>query len=168
MQKTVTILVLILLVSCCQNSNTDNKSDIYISRSDFGEVDNQISKNVLDSIINALPYWRLDNFKTTDFAESYAVEFLRDGLRLEGLNPGEFIILGTERENDSTIVFQLNHIDFYVYNYNLDKKNYELSKNPTPDGIYEEIPPITGNVSGYEGWYKIDFVNNKLEIEYAQ
>jgi hypothetical protein len=169
MQKLLTILILILLFGCSQISkNNSNDTDIYTAKKDFGKIDNRIPKSILDSLISVLPYWRLDDYKTTDVEESLAVEFLRNKLELKGLKPNEFLIYEIKKENDSVIVFHIDHVDSYVYRYNLDKTNSKLSKNPLPDGTIEEIPPMTGNVSGYEGWYRIDLGRKKLEVIYGQ
>ncbi|HSV87843.1 MAG TPA: hypothetical protein VLH61_04315 [Bacteroidales bacterium] len=171
MLKNILLITICLLLSCSQNrinNINDNKSDIYVSKRNFGGIDTYILISTLDSLINALPYWRLDIYKTTDFVESIAVQILRDELRLKGLKTNEFIIYSIEKESDSIFVFHLDHIDSYVYMYNLDKTNCELSKNPLPEGMVQEIPPITGNLSGYEGWYRINLEKETLEITKAQ
>ncbi|MFC0879000.1 hypothetical protein ACE01N_20565 [Saccharicrinis sp. FJH2] len=165
------ILILMFLLSYCQtrkNNFTDLDSNVYIAHGNFGGINSQISNNILDSLINVLPYWRLDNYKTTNFIESLAVDLLRNKLELKELKTSEFLIFEITIENDSIFVFHLDHIDSYVYKYNLDKANSELSKKPLPDGTIEVIPPITGNVSGHEGWYRVDLDRNELEVDYAQ
>ncbi|MCP4354041.1 MAG: hypothetical protein GY793_00140, partial [Proteobacteria bacterium] len=147
------ILFLILcafFISCGQKHDCD-KDDIYTANIEFGRVINQIPQNELDSIISSLPYWKLSDFKTTDFHESIAIEILRTDFQTKGLKANEFLIYEIKKENDSILVFYLDHFDSFVYRYNLNKLNLDLSKKLAVDGFIEEVPPMTGNISGYEG-----------------
>jgi len=171
--KNTTILKLLLITviaffSCNPQKTKNGTSDFYIAKRDLGSVSNQIEKTKLDSIINQLPYWRLSDFKTADLHESLATKILITDFREKGLNTNEFIILGIFKTSDSTLMFHLDHFDSFIYKYNLDKLNEELSKKPTDDGYIEEMPPVTGNISGYEGWYTVNLESKKIDINYAQ
>jgi|GEM_PF-4397266 len=167
MNKIVTILILTICIGCSQkdrNKNSNQTKEIYTSNRTFGQIKNQILKTELDSIIKALPYGLLEEYKTTNLKEIDAVKVLKEELRTRGLRPNEFLIYEIKKHNDSVIAFHLDHIDGYVYYHNLKKLNLELSKNPTSDGMIEEIPPITGNISGHDGWYIININSKNLEI----
>lgn len=149
--------------------NLRKENDYYIAKKVFiDNISNRISKSKLDSIINSLPYWRLDRFKTTNFHESLAVDLLKDNLKSKGLNTNEFIIYEIKIENDGIVTFHLNHIDYFVYRYNFEKFSAELAKKTDKNGYAKEVLPMTGNVSGHEGWYSVDFNNKEIEISYAQ
>jgi len=164
----ISFLIFFTVFISCEQNHSNDKSDIYTSKKDFGEGLNQISINKLDSIISSIPYWRLSSFKTVKSKEGLAVEILKADFLTKGLSVNDFIIYGIESENDSVFEFYLDHIDGLVYRYNLEKLNSELSKKITSDGFVEEIPPTTGNVSGFEGCYIVNLVNEKVEIIYAQ
>ena len=169
--KTILKILLIAVVtffSCSQQKTKKGTSDFYIAKRDFGSVSNRIEKTKLDSIINQLPYWKLGAFKTADLHESLAREILITDFRKKDLNANEFIILGIFKTSDSTLIFHLDHFDSFIYKYNLDKLNEELSKKPTADGYIEEMPPVTGNISGYEGWYTVNLESENIDINYAQ
>ena len=93
---------------------------------------------------------------------------MKTDLRSKGLNPNEFIIYEIESVNDSILGFHLNHIDSYVYNYNRDKLISYLSRKHTGEGFIEEVPPITGNISGHEGWYIVNLEKENIQISHAQ
>lgn len=171
--KNTTILKILLITvvaffSCSPQKTRNGENDFYIAKRDFGSVSNRIEKTKLDSIINQLPYWKLGDFKTADFHESLATEILITDFRKKNLNTNEFIILGILKTSDSTLMFHLDHFDSFIYKYNLDKLNEELSKKPPDDGYIEEIPPATGNISGYEGWYTVNLESKNIDINYAQ
>jgi len=164
----ILLITLVVFSSSCIHRTEKMKSDFYIAKRDFGGVSNRIKKTKLDSVISQLPYWTLNEFKTTDFTESIATEILTNDFRTKGLNTNEFIIYEIKKPNDSIVVFYLNHFDSFVYKYNLDKLNSVLAENPTIEGWIETIPPITGNISGYEGWYIVNLKNKDIKITYAQ
>ena len=117
MNKIIPIILLTICFSCGHQDNNncfDQTAKIYTANQDFGEIDNYILKTELDSLINTLPYWILDNYKTTDFGESQSVDFLKKELRLKGLKPNEFLIIEIKKRNDSLTIFHLDHIDSYV------------------------------------------------------
>lgn len=166
-------IIIFILYSCNNQQNKkinseNNEQKTYCSKKDFGGIKNSIPIKILDSIINALPYWRLNQYKTTDFGESLAVEFLKKELEKRGNKIEEFIILNINKNKDCLYEFHINHIDSYVYWYNLEKTNSELAKKTISPGIIEEILPITGNISGNEGWYIINMEKKTLEIILAQ
>lgn len=172
MKNTLILKILLITVvaffSCNSQKTRKGASDFYIAKKDFGRVSNRIEKTKLDSIINQLPYWKLSDFKTTDLHESLAAEILITDFRAKDLSTNEFLIFGIFKTNDSTLMFHLDHFDSFVYKYNLEKLNTELSEKPTDDGYTEEIPPITGNISGYEGWYTVNLESKRIDINYAQ
>lgn len=164
-------MFLIFIFGCKQNiknNNLENETDIYTAKSDFWGISNTIPTSILDSLILTLPYSRLDKFKTTDAEECHAVDFLKKELALKGHAPDEFIVYEIKRDKNFIFSFFLNHIDYYVYKYNLNKTNSELSNKPSSDGSFEEIPPITGNISGFEGWYSVDIEKKSFKISYVQ
>lgn len=171
--KNTTILKILLIAvvafsSCNPQKTRNDGSDFYIAKRDFGRVSNRIEKTKLDSIINQLPYWKLSEFKTADLHESLATEILINDFREKTLNTNEFVIFGIFKTSDSTIMFHLDHFDSFIYKYNLDKLNTELSKKPLDGGYVEEMPPATGNISGYEGWYTVNLEGKNIDINYAQ
>jgi hypothetical protein len=134
-----------------KNNDFEADNNIYTAKHNFGQVENQILKCKLDSILNAIPYWRLDNYKTINHLEGYAVEFLKKDLKDRGYQVDEFVIY--EVKIDSNFSYHMNHIDYYVYEYNREKK---------------DLPPITGNVTGQEGLYIVDLEKRTVKIIYGQ
>jgi len=171
--KNMTILKILLITviaffSCSPQKTRNDVSDFYIAKSDFGRVSNRIEKTKLDSLIALLPYSKLSNFSSNDSIINMASKILKDNLQSKELNLNEFIVNDIRIDFDSVLVFYLNHCDYLVYNYNLEKLNSELSKETISEGSFEAVPPITGNVSGHEGWYKVNIESKKIEISYAQ
>ena len=170
LNRIIGLFSLVLLVSCSNDKHkiTDSNLEYYNAIGSFGEINNKILKSKLDSILNSIPYWRLSEYKTIDFGESLAVEFLKKELIAKGLQPKKFVILGITKGQDFSFTFYLNHIDYYVYYHNWEQANIDLSKIPLPDGGVKEIAPITGNLTGHEGWYNVNMNTKTLEISYAQ
>lgn len=156
-------LSVILLFSCSQK-----KEEMYTPSCLSDSLENRISINELDSLIDNSPYWKLTNFKTTNRKEQYALSILKEKLLLQKVDIGKLIIYDIIDRNDSTIAFSLDHIDGLIYSHNLDKKNKELAKHTDENGDYEIIPSATGNVTGVEGTYIVNLVSQTLEINYAQ
>ena len=158
MKKTLFIVLIFLVISCGQNiGEKQNDSNlIYTARIDFGEVNNRIRIVVLDSLINSLLGQRLNEYKTNDSVKNIAYIILKEELLNEKTDTSGFLIMDSKTLNDSVVVFTVNHIDYYVYKYNWDNMGNEAP------------PPITGNISGYEGWYKINMNRKTLRISYAQ
>ncbi|MFP4047895.1 MAG: hypothetical protein ACLFT4_09100 [Bacteroidales bacterium] len=169
MARFIAILILSTFGSCnLTQTKVNSDSEIYVAKRDFGKIDNTILKSELDSVINSLPYYRLENYKTTDFGVSLAYIYLKKALRERNLNPDNFLIYEIKRLDDSIISFHLDHFDYYVYRRNLEKMNKKLKRDSSQKYGYITSPPITGNVSGNEGWYNVDYKNKKLNIIHGQ
>jgi len=93
---------------------------------------------------------------------------LKEKLLIKGIDIKKLLIYEITRQNDSIIVFLLEHIDGAIYHYNLSKKNKVLAKSPDKDGYFRVIPPNLGNNTSIEGYYKVDIYNNSLEIDYTK
>jgi len=166
--RTILLITVISIFSCNSQKTSNVESDFYIAKRKFGRVSNQIEKVKLDSLIASLPYSRLGDYNSNDSIINVALKILKDDLQSKGLNFNNFIIYEIDKDSDSILVFHLNHCDYLVYKYNWAKLNSALAKVPTAEGIYETVPPITGNVSGHEGWYKVNIELKKIEISYAR
>ena len=165
---TILLVTVISIFSCNRQKTSNVESDFYIAKRNFGRVSNQIEKAKLDSLISSLPYSRLENYSSNDSIINLASNILKYDLQSKGLNLNKFIIYEIDKDSDSILVFHLNHCDYFVYKYNWEKLNSDLAKKPTTEGVYETVPPATGNVSGHEGWYKVYIESKKIEISYAQ
>ena len=163
MKKLLTLSIAILLISCSQKNR-----EIYTPNCLSDSIENRIPINELDSLIDNSPYWKLTNFKTTNRKEVDAIQILKEKLKLQKVDITKLIIYEIIDYNDSTVIFYLEHIDGLIYNHNLNKRNLELAKHPDKNGDYEIIPPVTGNVTGVEGYYNVDINNQTLEINYTQ
>jgi len=172
MKNKAYIIILLFSVlsfsSCNRQKTSNNESEYYTAKRDFGRVSNKIEKAKLDSLIVSLPYFRLGDYSSNDSIIIEASKILKDDLQSKGLNLNKFIIYEIDKDSDSILVFHLNHCDYFVYKYNWEKLNRELAKKATTEGVYETEPPITGNVSGHGGWYKVNTESKKIEISYAQ
>lgn len=165
----IILLISVFSFSSCNRQKTSNvESEYYTAKRDFGRVSNKIEKAKLDSLIASLPYSRLGDYSSNDSIIIEASKILKYDLQSKGLNLNKFIIYEINKDNDSVLGFHLNHCDYFIYKYNLEKLNSDLSKTTTSEGIYEVVPPITGNVSGYEGQYKVNLESKRVEIIYAQ
>ena len=165
---TILLITVISIFSCNSQKTGNDESKFYIAKRNFGRLSNQIEKAKLDSLIAALPYSKLGVYSSNDSIINVASKILKDDLKSKGLNFNKFIIYEIDKDSDSILVFHLNHYDYFVYEYNWEKLNSDLAKVPTAEGFYETVPPITGNVSGHEGWYKVNIESKKVEISYAQ
>ncbi len=164
----IILVTIVTFFSCSGQQNKNEKNNFYIAQRDFGRVSNQIEKTKLDSLINLLPYSLLGTFNSNDSLTNMASKILKDDLQSKGMNVNEFFIYEINVDNDSILVFHLDHLDYLIYKYNLEKLNSVLSKKQIAEGTYETVPPITGNVSGHEGWYKVNFESNEVEIIFGQ
>lgn len=163
MKKLLTISIAILLISCSQNNRK-----IYTPNCLSDSIENRISKNELDSLIDNSPYWKLSNFKTTNRKEVDAIQILKEKLKLQKVDITKLIIYEIIDYNDSTITFGLGHIDGLIYFHNITEINKELAKHPDKNGDYEIKIPSHGNITGFEGYYIIDLYNETLKINYFQ
>ncbi|WP_439185923.1 hypothetical protein [Carboxylicivirga taeanensis] len=153
MNKLIPLIFLTFL--CCKlNTVNDNKQEgnIYIAKGNFGKI--EISKSKLDSILSSLPYWRLNEFKTTDSEKSAAVQILRQELRQNNQEPDRFLIIEITGSKPKNITFHLNRIDTYVYLYILNQDS--------------DMTPITGNATGVDGLYSVDLETEEISIAYYQ
>jgi len=164
------VLCLTCIFGCLQHTKKNvsiPETEMHTARQSFRDlgVDNKISKEILDSIILSLPYWRLDKFKTTDFHVLLSIKSLKNNLVLKGFRPDEFVLHLIKKEENGFLSFYLEHTDVYIYRYNLDKLFFELENNPEIEDI--EIIPITGNsITPYDGWYTVDPETWTLEFKY--
>lgn len=172
MKNTAYIIILLISVlshsSCNRQKTSKIESEYYTTKRDFGRISNKIEKAKLDSLIVSLPYSRLGDYSSNDSIIIKASKVLKDDLHSKGLNLNKFIIYEIDKDSDSILVFHLNHCDYLVYKYNWEKLNSDLAKKITTEGVSETVPPITGNVSGHEGWYKVNIESKTIEISYAQ
>jgi len=169
------ILVLILLtfsIGCQQPIRKDRskslESEFYIANYEFEGISNKIGIIELDSLIESLPSKKLMKDQNYSQQKNEAISIIEKQFMIEKLDPKYFFIENTKAENDSVVEFYLQHLDYFVYKNNLEKKNLELAGRPDKDGSYEAIPPITGNLNGHEGWYRVNTRNKKITIRYAQ
>jgi len=70
MKKTLYVSLIILVLSCSQK-----REAIYTPNCLRDSIENRIPRVELDSLLDNLPYWKLDKFKTTNMKESKALEF---------------------------------------------------------------------------------------------
>jgi hypothetical protein len=157
MNKIFFIILVFIICSCGQNSSKTHNdfNEVYIAKVDFGEVSNKIRLSTLDSLINSLSAYRLNDYKTIGSVENTAFMILKERLAKKEINVNGFLITESKILNDSILVFTVSHIDYYTYKYNRTKMN-------------PEQPPITGNISGYEGLYYVDIKSKTLNIIYVQ
>ena len=145
-------LIFLSLLSCNLSPEKENKisDNKYIAKGNFGTL--EISITELDSIITS--HSKLSEYKTSDSNNSIAAQILIRELRKENQEVKKYLIVKIIKNKDQTITFHLDHIDAFVYSNNL-----ELNANTIP---------ITGNATGFEGWYTVDMNTDKISIIYAQ
>ena len=171
MNKTFILIGLLILTNC---SSINDKADIkesanyYTANRDFENVPNQISIKDLELIIKELPYKFLDEYCPETNQDSIAFELLKDTLVSSGLNIQDLYIEEVNNINDTAILFYLNHVDYLVYKFNWELTNKEIENQKTKDKYGRSIPPIVGNVSGYEGWYVVNIVKKEVNIGYSR
>lgn len=146
MKKIIPLLFVSILISCSSKEPKENK-DMY--KSHFGEI----NISIIDSLIFNSAYIKLDKFQGKDNVELEAFRILADSLDKRKLNINDFFIFAVKQESDTIVTFELDHIDYLVYSYKREKI----------DAI-----PITGNVTGYMGWYRVNIKNKKLNITLGQ
>ncbi len=144
--KVKMILVFIAVISISCKSRNEN---IYVAENLRDYKDNKITYYELDSLISNSPYWTLDKYKTTNSAEAFALELIKDNFKNQGLKCNEFYICDISNMGDSVINFNINHIDGLVYKFKINMSN--------------EIP-ATGNVTGLGAIYSINIISQKIEI----
>jgi hypothetical protein len=157
MNKVFFIIVIFVICSCGQtiDKQQNDSDEVYKAKIDFGEVDNKIRVVELDSLINSIPVQRLNDYKTVDSVENIAFLILKKEINRQEKSTSGLLITKSEMLNDSVLVFTISHIDYFTYMYNRSKMD------PEP-------PPITGNISGLEGWYYVDIKSETLNIQYEQ
>lgn len=147
-------LLLLSFSSCNFNTAKDNNQEdnIYAAKGNFGTI--EIPHAKLDSILSSLPFGRLSAYKTIDSNKSVAVQLLRQELIKRNQEVEKYLILKIIENKDQTITFYLSHINQQIYSYHLEHE--------------QDAIPITGNITGVEGWYTVDMKTDKISISYAQ
>jgi len=140
----------------------------YVAHNTFGEISNQIELSKLDSLISKISYKRFGKDSNYDDSVNTAISILTERFEKDRLIPNNFFITMIVKQNDSTVSFSLKHLDSFIYYYNLDKKNKELASKPFNNGAILTIPPITGNISGYDGQYNVDIKSQEIEVKYDE
>lgn len=176
--KSILIILSSLLLMNCQQWKTVRKLEYTASAFNFHGVDNKILKSELDSIVIAEEGVYLSDYKSNNSIERRAINSIREAIENQGLTTNDFVV---KKENvhknnykwifsdgyfdiqDSIYIFELKHIDGYVYSYNLEKLNAESMKHPSPNGAHIQIS-IAGNLSGYDGLCVYSRNTNKLRI----
>lgn len=143
-------ILLLCFFACNLHSSTKDKT--YVAKGNFGQI--EISYTKLDSIISSLPFWKLNEYKTTDCKKSIAVQILKKEMLHRNQEIEKYLIIEIIENKDQSITFILNHINQYVYLYNLEHN--------------KDSVPLTGNVTGVEGWYTVNLNTNQLKISYTQ
>jgi len=161
-------LILFCLILLRLNLGFGQVNKYYIAHKSFGGINNRIELSKLDSLISKIPYKRLGNDSAYNDSINTAISILNEKLKRDRLIPINFFITEIIKQNDSTISFRLEHLDSFVYYYNLDKENKKLASKPLKNGYVLIIPPTTGNISGYEGLYKVDIKSQEIEVYYDE
>lgn len=162
MKKFIIISTVLLVLSCSQK-----REEFYTPTCLKDSVENRISRGELDSLLQHSPYWKLDDFKTSNTQESDAVEILKEELTSDRIDISKLLVYNISLINDSIVVFHLDHIDGLIYRYNLNKKNKELEKHPDKNGFFQVIPPCLGNPTKVAGDYIVDIYNGLLAVRYS-
>jgi hypothetical protein len=152
MRYTVFLIALSILLGC---GNTKKEgSQYYSAKNDWHGISNKILQKDLKAIINESPYTFLNEYLPNSFQDSSAYKLLLENLKIRNLKISHFYITNYSQPNDSTVVYELNHIDYLVYRYNFEKAGNAI--------------PITGNISGFEGMYIVDVKSSNIEIRLYQ
>ena len=171
MHKTLLALLLLpiaaSIISCSAEKSAE--PEYYVAHRDFGRVSDSLELSILDSLMNPSRFPHLDQYSPTSAEEERAYSVLLDYLKSKQLDPQHFVIYNMIRGLDSTLSFTLAHANGFVYSYNLDRLNQELAKaGPDEDGFVATIPPFTGNISGYDGEYRVNLKEETLQYFAAQ
>ena len=144
--------ILMLLWSACASNTTD----IYTAHKTFGEIDNHIAENVLDSIRKSVEFPLLSDYSTSNVQKQQALEILTTELSAKKLMPSEFFVFNVT-QTKATVSFELRHIDGYVYAYNYEQQKLQA---PQDAGFPAKLQ---GNVSGLDGVYVVDTDVNRVQ-----
>ena len=143
-------LILTFLLSC-NNVDSSKIEDTYTAKTDFGIISNSIESSILDSLINEINM--LDNYKGENLTEEKAIKILVNSLSKKHSDISNLYIKSVLNQAKNNVIFELDHIDYLVYSYNRNKT----------DG-----PPITGNITGYGGYYEVDIITETVKTKLFQ
>lgn len=167
----VGIIAVFLIVSCGQKKDEklgSSTSEYYVTSKSFGVISNKISLKSLDSLKSTIGYRNFGSTKDTNTVLGTAMSIVSKDLINNELEPNLFYLLNREILIDSIVKFHIIHLDYFVYKHNWEAKNKQLESEPTKDGYYYSIPPITGNICGFEAFYYINVNLKTLEKYDAQ
>jgi len=136
--------ILILTFFSCQ------KSEYYIANNIDIPGYNTITKNQFDSILKFTPLKRLDLYTSNSENEIKVLNKLKYSFNLKSYNLKDFYILNTENINDTLFIYEIDHVDYLVYDFILNKTN--------------EVPPATGNITGLGAQYKVNVNNGEIHV----
>ena len=155
MKIKITLILFTLIILGCNNRNNNTYIAVHLR----GYKDNKITISEFDSIITNSPYWALDKFKTTNYSEAFALDLIRERLKKQNLNLNEYYICNISSMNDSTISFEIDHIDALVYDYKIKQ---QLKKQETDENYPLEL--VTGNITGLGAVYSVNIVSQEIKI----
>lgn len=150
--KSLLIIILTFLIVGCGNQNRKAEK-FYTANSNFGGLPQKIEVSKLDSIINSDSIYRLNEYKTSDSLRRFAYQILKRDILKEKIDTSGLLIKWAKNLNDSVVEFRVCHLDDVIYEYYC-KIGYPI--------------PITGNISGYDGWYRINMDNGTMRIIITQ
>jgi|GEM_PF-5716875 len=140
----LSVFIFILTFISCQ------KNEFYKAKNINLKGYNTILKYQFDSILKFTPFERFDLYTSDSENEIKALNKLKYSFNLKSYILKDFYILNTENIDDTIFIYDIDHVDYLVYDFIQNRTN--------------EVPPVVGNITGLGAQYKVNVNNGEILV----